>query len=342
MKKVIITGVTGQDGSYMVDFILNNTDHMVYGIRRRSSNPNLDNVKHNLNNPRFKMLIGDLSDSNSIDEIVKEIEPDYFINFAAQSFVGSSWQIPLQTFDATAVGVLRCLEAIRKYAPNCRFYSAGSSEEMGDVLYSPQDLKHPIRPRSPYGAAKAAARHITKVYRESYSLYAIHCILYNHESERRGEEFVTRKITQNVARILKAIKNKLPFEPLELGNIDSRRDWSHAEDFIKAIWLMLNQDKPKEYLLSSGEAHSVREFIEKAFKFAGIKNFYWVGEKENEQLINEDKSVLMKINTIFYRPAEVDLLLGNSEQARKELNWKSDNSFDDLVRRMVENDIKNV
>jgi len=342
MKKVIITGVTGQDGSYMVDFILNNTDHMVYGIRRRSSNPNLDNVKHNLNNPRFKMLIGDLSDSNSIDEIVKEIEPDYFINFAAQSFVGSSWQIPLQTFDATAVGVLRCLEAIRKYAPNCRFYSAGSSEEMGDVLYSPQDLKHPIRPRSPYGAAKAAARHITKVYRESYSLYAIHCILYNHESERRGEEFVTRKITQNVARILKAIKNKVPFEPLELGNIDSRRDWSHAEDFIKAIWLMLNQDKPKEYLLSSGEAHSVREFIEKAFKFAGIENFYWVGEKENEQLISEDKSVLMKINTIFYRPAEVDLLLGNSEQARKELNWKSDNSFDDLVRRMVENDIKNV
>lgn len=339
MKKVIITGVTGQDGSYMVDFILNNTDHMVYGVRRRSSNPNLDNVKHNLNNPRFKMLIGDLSDSNSIDEIVKEIEPDYFINFAAQSFVGSSWQIPLQTFDATAVGVLRCLEAIRKYAPNCRFYSAGSSEEMGDVLYSPQDLKHPIRPRSPYGAAKAAARHITKVYRESYSLYAIHCILYNHESERRGEEFVTRKITQNVARILKAVKNKVPFEPLELGNIDSKRDWSHAEDFVKAIWLMLNQDKPKEYLLSSGEAHSVREFIEKAFKFAGIENFYWVGEKENEKLISEDKSVLMKINTIFYRPAEVDLLLGNSEQARKELNWKLENSFDDLVRRMVKNDI---
>lgn len=162
MKKVIITGVTGQDGSYMVDFILNNTDHMVYGIRRRSSNPNLDNIKHNLDNPRFKMLIGDLSDSNSIDEIVKEIKPDYFINFAAQSFVGSSWQIPLQTFDATAVGVLRCLEAVRKYAPNCRFYSAGSSEEMGDVLYSPQDLQHPIRPRSPYGAAKAAARHIDR------------------------------------------------------------------------------------------------------------------------------------------------------------------------------------
>ena len=342
MKKVIVTGVTGQDGSYMVDFILNNTDHMVYGIRRRSSNPNLDNIKHNLNNPRFKMLIGDLSDSNSIDEIVKEIKPDYFINFAAQSFVGSSWQIPLQTFDATAVGVLRCLEAVRKYAQNCRFYSAGSSEEMGDVLYSPQDLKHPIRPRSPYGAAKAAARHITKVYRESYDLFAIHSILYNHESERRGEEFVTRKITQNVARIVKAIKNGVPFEPLELGNIDSKRDWSHAEDFIKAIWLMLNQDQPKEYLLSSNETHSVREFVEKAFKYAGIDKFCWVGEKENEQLIAEDKSILMQINTKFYRPAEVELLLGNSEEARKELNWKPDNSFDDLVRRMVKNDIKNV
>ena len=342
MKKVIVTGVTGQDGSYMVDFILNNTDHMVYGIRRRSSNPNLDNIKHNLNNPRFKMLIGDLSDSNSIDEIVKEIKPDYFINFAAQSFVGSSWQIPLQTFDATAVGVLRCLEAVRKYAQNCRFYSAGSSEEMGDVLYSPQDLKHPIRPRSPYGAAKAAARHITKVYRESYDLFAIHSILYNHESERRGEEFVTRKITQNVARIVKAIKNGVPFEPLELGNIDSKRDWSHAEDFIKAIWLMLNQDQPKEYLLSSNETHSVREFVEKAFKYAGIDKFSWVGEKENEKLIAEDKSILMQINTKFYRPAEVELLLGNSEEARKELNWKPDNSFDDLVRRMVENDIKNV
>jgi GDPmannose 4,6-dehydratase len=339
MKKVIVTGVTGQDGSYMVDFILNNTDHMVYGIRRRSSNPNLDNIKHNLNNPRFKMLIGDLSDSNSIDEIVKEIKPDYFINFAAQSFVGSSWQIPLQTFDATAVGVLRCLEAVRKYAQNCRFYSAGSSEEMGDVLYSPQDLKHPIRPRSPYGAAKAAARHITKVYRESYDLFAIHSILYNHESERRGEEFVTRKITQNVARIVKAIKNGVPFEPLELGNIDSKRDWSHAEDFIKAIWLMLNQDQPKEYLLSSNETHSVREFVEKAFKYAGIDKFSWVGEKENEKLIAEDKSILMQINTKFYRPAEVELLLGNSEEARKELNWKPDNSFDDLVRRMVENDI---
>lgn len=349
MKRVIITGVTGQDGSYMVDFLLNNTDCMVYGIRRRSSNPNLENIKHNLDNPRFKLVIADLSDSNSIDEIVKDIKPDYFINFAAQSFVGSSWQIPLQTFDATALGVLRCLEAIRKYSPQCRFYSAGSSEEMGDVIYSPQDLKHPIRPRSPYGAAKAAARHITKVYRDSYNLFAIHSILYNHESERRGGEFVTRKITQNVARINNAIKLKLQFEPLELGNLDAKRDWSHAADFIRGIWLMLNQDEPKEYILSSNETHSVREFIEKAFKFANINEFYWVGEKENECLVLPDylvtegnvmSKVLVQINPKFYRPAEVDLLLGDSSEAREKLNWKPEISFDDLIERMIRSDIE--
>jgi len=348
MKNVIITGVTGQDGSYMLDFLLKNTNYNIYGVRRRSSNPSLENIKHNLNNPRFKIIIADLSDSNSIDEIVKDAKPDYFINFAAQSFVGSSWQIPLQTFDATALGVLRCLEAIRKYAPNCRFYSAGSSEEMGDVLYSPQDLKHPIRPRSPYGAAKAAARHITKVYRESYNLFAIHSILYNHESERRGDEFVTRKITKNVARIIKSINSRKIFDPLELGNLDAKRDWSHAEDFVEGIWLMLNQEKPKEYILSSDETHSVREFVEKSFRFAGINEFYWIGEKENESLVlpdhlvldgNVQSKVLVKINPNFYRPAEVDLLLGDSTEARDFLGWKPKNSFDDLVKRMITKDL---
>lgn len=348
MKKVIITGVTGQDGSYMVDYLINNTNYEIYGIRRRSSNPNLKNLEENLDNPRFKFIIGDLSDSNSIDEIVKDIQPDYFINFAAQSFVGSSWQIPLQTFDVTALGVLRCLEAIRKYSPNCRFYSAGSSEEMGDVLYSPQDLKHPIRPRSPYGAAKASARHITKVYRESYNLFAIHSILYNHESERRGEEFVTRKITKNVGRIYSAIKSQQYFEPLELGNLDSKRDWSHAQDFIEGIWLMLNQDTPKEYILSSNETHSIREFVEKSFQCAGINEFSWIGEKENECLVlpdslvlegNVKSKILVKINPKFYRPAEVDLLLGDSNQARSELNWKPKITFEQLVSRMVKNDI---
>lgn len=350
MKKIIITGVTGQDGSYMVDFLLKNTDYDIIGVRRRSSNPNLENIKHNLNNPRFKIIIADLSDSNSIDEIVKDFIPDYFFNFGAQSFVGSSWQIPLQTFDTTALGVLRCLEAIRKYAPKCRFYSAGSSEEMGDVIYSPQDLDHPIRPRSPYGAAKAAARHITKVYRDSYNLYAIHSILYNHESERRGEEFVTRKITNGVARIYHAIKNGLAFNPINLGNLDSKRDWSHAEDFIEGVWMMMNQSEPKEYILSSNQTHSVREFVEKSFKFAGIPQFNWEGTKEKERLVlpaslctnkGIKSSILVAINPKFYRPAEVDLLLGDSSKARDELKWSPKNSFDNLIERMVKSDIEN-
>lgn len=340
MKKVIITGVTGQDGSYLVDFLLKNTNYEIYGVVRRSSNPNLKNIQHNLNNQMFKLITADLSDSNSIDEIVKDIRPDYFINFAAQSFVGSSWQLPLQTFDATALGALRCLEAIRKYAPHCRFYSAGSSEEMGDVIYSPQNLKHPIRPRSPYGAAKAAARHITKVYRDSYNLFAIHSILYNHESERRGEEFVTRKITKNVARIYHSIKNNQEFAPLELGNLDAKRDWSHAQDFIEGIWLMMNQDKPKEYILSSNETHSIREFAEKAFTIAGIHG-NWIGENEHVVYISDQNKVLVQINPKFYRPAEVELLLGDSNKARTELGWAPKISFDKLVEKMVMYDIEN-
>jgi len=345
MKKVIITGVTGQDGSYMVDYLLKHTDYQIIGVRRRSSNPNLENIKHNLDNPRFKIVIGDLADSNSIDEIIKDTKPDYFINFAAQSFVGSSWQIPLQTFDATALGVLRCLEAIRKYASNCRFYSAGSSEEMGDVVYSPQDLNHPIRPRSPYGAAKAAARHITKVYRDSYNLFAIHSILYNHESERRGEEFVTRKISKGVAKIYKAIIENKSFEPIELGNLDSKRDWSHAEDFVRGVWMMLNQTDPKEYILSSNETHSIREFVEKAFQIVGIQG-QWenaTGEAEGEKfvaMINGQKNILLNINPKFYRPAEVNLLLGDSDLARRELGWVPKISFHELVKRMVESDLK--
>ena len=347
MKKVIITGVSGQDGSYMADYLLDNTDHEIFGMVRRSSKPDYSNLKNALKNSRFKLVTGDLSDSQSIENLVREINPDYFINLAAQSFVGASWQIPEQTFDVTALGVLRCLEAIRKFAPNCRFYSAGSSEEMGDVLYSPQDLNHPIRPRSPYGAAKAAARHITKVYRDSYNLYALHSILYNHESERRGEEFVTRKISKGVARIHKSIKNNKDFSPIELGNLDAKRDWSHAKDFVKGIWLMLNQKEPKEYILSSNETHSIRDFVEKAFAALGVKGT-WHGQKESEEFsitrdtldkFNMRSSVLVKVNPEFYRPAEVSLLHGDSSLARKELGWQPEISFDKLVKLMVLSDI---
>jgi GDPmannose 4,6-dehydratase len=348
MKKILITGVTGQDGSYMTEHLLENTDHEVYGMVRRASTNNYHNIKHLLNNPRFKLVTGDLTDSQSIDNIVRDIKPDYFINLAAQSFVAASWQVPEQTFDIDAIGVIRCLEAIRKHVPNCRFYNAGSSEELGNVDYSPQDENHPLKPRSPYGAAKAAARHIVKVYRESYNLYAIQGLLYNHESPRRGEEFVTRKITKHVAKIKKAIDLGEAFEPIELGNIYAKRDWSHAKDFVKGIWMMLNQDEPEEYILASGETHTVKEFIEKAFLYAGINYFHWENSGVNEKLVidnfiaeenNIKSNILVKISPAFYRPAEVDLLLGNPAMAQKELGWAQDITFEELVEEMVKKDI---
>ena len=344
MAKVLITGVTGQVGSYMVDHLLDVTEHEIYGMVRRSSNPNNRNITHVLDNPRFHLVTGDLSDSHSIDNLVSEIKPDFFINLAAQSFVGSSWQIPEQTIDVDTLGVLRCLEAIRKHVPKCRFYNAGSSEEFGNVDYSPQDEKHPLKPRSPYGAAKAASRFIVKIYRESYNLFAIQGFLLNHESKRRGEEFVTRKITAGVAKIYWAIKNNQPFKPLELGNIDAKRDWSHAADFVRGIWTMLNQDEPKEYLLSSDTTRSVREFVELAFAAAGIEGA-WTGKGKDELFYSlngyyaDGVGKLVVINPEFYRPAEVDLLLGDSTLARQDLGWEPKISFEKLVEEMVTNDI---
>jgi len=347
MKNVIITGISGQDGSYMVDYLLENTDYNIFGAVRRLSKPNYSNFSNHLDNKRFKVVTIDLSDSQSIDNVVREVSPDYFINFAAQSFVGSSWQIPEQTFDAGAMGVLRCLEAVRKHSPKCRFYNAGSSEEFGDVKYTPQDERHSLSPRSPYGAAKCAARHIVKVYRESYNLFAIQGYLFNHESPRRGEEFVTRKITKGVARIFKSIKNVESFEPINLGNIDAKRDWSHAIDFVDGVWKMLNQEHPNEYVLSSNEAHTIREFIEIAFKEVGIEGF-WQGQGTNEEfsvsteyaIKNEvNSSVLVKIDPKFFRPAEVEILLGDSSKARRELGWNPKWSFHELVKDMVISDL---
>lgn len=350
-KKVIVTGVTGQDGSYMVDYLLANTPHLVYGMVRRTAKPDFTNLSLSINNPRFQLVTGDLSDSSSLDHLVRKIKPDYFINLAAQSFVKASWDVPEQTFDVGATGVLRCLEAIRKNAPACRFYNAGSSEEFGDVICAPQNEGHPLRPRSPYGAAKAAARHIVKVYRESYGLYAVQGLLFNHESERRGEEFITRKVTLGVARIMAAARSYQTIEPIELGNLDARRDWSHAEDFVDGIWKMLNASAPREYVLSSGSTHTVREFVEKAFLAAGALDVDWIksDKPEDEFLkaalyINRTSAaqthVVVTINPAFYRPAEVELLLGDSSLARKELGWSPKISFDQLVDRMVKHDLK--
>jgi GDPmannose 4,6-dehydratase len=346
-RTIVITGVTGQDGSHMVDFLLKNTDYLIFGGVRRLSVYNHENIKH-IKSDRFNLINFDLTDSHAIARTVEKLQPDYFINFAAQSFVASSWDFARQTWQTNSTAVLDILEAIRLYKPSCRFYQAGSSEEFGNIEYAPQDESHPLRPRSPYGASKAAARQLVKVYRESYNIYAIQGWLFNHEGTRRGEEFVTRKITKNVARIFNLIEKQEKFEPLELGNIKAKRDWSDAEDFVEGVWMMLNQDKynpnyngtPKEYVFSSNEAHTIKEFADKAFLFAGIEG-YWTGENENQTYISKDGKTLIKINPKFYRPAEVDLLLGNSDKARSELGWKPKSSFSDLVKKMVKFDLKN-
>lgn len=337
-KSIIVTGVTGQDGSHMVDYLIANTDYEIFGCVRRLSVYNHKNISH-INNERFHLINFDLIDSHSIARIIEKIKPDYFINLAAQSFVGSSWDFGHQTWETNATSALHILEAIRLYHPTCRFYQAGSSEEFGDVSYVPQDELHPLRPRSPYGASKAASRQLVKVWRESYNLYAIQGWLFNHEGTRRGEEFVTRKITKAVSRIKKALDNDKQFDPLQLGNIDAQRDWSDAEDFVGGIWLMLNQQEPKEYVLSSNETHTIREFVELAFKAAGIQG-YWAGSGLNEMFLQkETEKVLMTINEKFYRPAEVELLLGDSTKARQELGWKPKTSFKNLIDKMIKNDI---
>ena len=349
-KVVFVTGATGQDGSFMADYLLKNTDYIIFGGARRLSIKNHENISHLENNPRFHLVNFDLSDAHSISKIVESLKPDYFINLAAQTFVGSSWDFPAQTWECNTTGVIHILEAIRQHKPSCRFYNAGSSEEYGDVAYIPQDENHPARPRSPYGASKSAARQLVKVYRESYRLYAIQGLLFNHEGTRRGEEFVTRKITKGVARIKKAILEGKSFVPIELGNVKAKRDWSDAEDFVKGIWLMLNQKAPNEYVLSSNETHTIAEFVWHAFKAADIEGA-WHGQAESAEFSISTKdaikyepvsSVLVKINPKFYRPAEVDLLLGDSTKARKELGWKPETSFEQLVDKMVKNDLKQI
>lgn len=347
-KVIVVTGVTGQDGSLMVDFLLKNTDYLIFGGVRRLSVYNHENIKH-IKSDRFHLINFDLTDSHAISRTIEKLAPDYFINFAAQSFVASSWDFARQTWETNSTSVLDILEAIRLYKPECRLYQAGSSEEFGNVLYTPQDENHPLRPRSPYGASKAASRQLIKVYRESYNLYAVQGWLFNHEGVRRGGEFVTRKITKNIARIKKLIDQNKQFEPLELGNVDAKRDWSDAEDFIKGIWLMLNQDNPKDYILASGETHTIREFVELAFKSAGINGKWSFTEVvssqnslENEVFKKDTGEMLTKINPKFYRPAEVELLLGDPSLAKKELGWKPKTSFQDLVIKMVNHDLNEI
>ena len=345
MKKIIITGVTGQDGSHMVDYLLKNTKHTIIGGVRRLSVKNHQNIDHLKDNPRFFLIDLDVADPQNTEKVIAEHKPDYFINFAANSFVGSSWDMPVNHMQTNCMGVLHQLEALRRHSPDCRYYNAGSSEEFGDVVITPQTEEHPLRPRSPYGASKCAARHLVKVYRDSYDLYAIQGWLFNHEGTRRGEEFVTRKITKNIARITKEYEEGKVVVPLQLGNVDTKRDWSDAEDFVRGIWRMLNQDRenPKEYVLSSDETHTIREFVEEAFNFAGFhrRQCRWKGEGLDEKFFH-GPDCFVEINKDFYRPAEVDLLFGDSTKAREELKWEPKSNFLQLVKKMVDKDLASV
>jgi GDPmannose 4,6-dehydratase len=337
-KNIIITGVTGQDGSNMVRFLLKNTTHNIYGGVRRLSVNNHENII-DIKDDRFKLINLEIIDQQSIINNIKKIKPDYIIHFAAQSFVGESWNSPIYTFSTNTLSVMYFLEAIVQHCPKCRFYSAGSSEEFGDVVCSPQDINHPLKPRSPYGASKCAARHIVKVYRESYNLFAIHCILFNHEGIRRGKEFVTRKITSNIARIKKELDDDKEVVPFELGNINVSRDWSDSEDFMEAVWLMLNQDEPREYVLSSNETHTVREFIELACKYARLDYQWKENGNELETQLLVGNQVIMTINKKYFRPAEVEMLYGDSSETRKAINWQPKTNFKKLVEKMVLHDI---
>ena len=332
MKKALITGITGQDGSYLAELLLEK-GYDVYGIMRRKSVVDYGNASHIKDKINF--IYADMTDVISLISAMRISQADEVYNLAAQSFVATSWEQPLATAEIDALGVTNMLEAIRATNPKCRFYQASTSEMFGLVQEIPQKETTPFYPRSPYGVAKLYGHWITKNYRESYGLYACSGILFNHESERRGKEFVTRKITDAVAKI-KLGKQ----EYLELGNMDAKRDWGHSKDYVKAMWLMLQQETPDDYVIATNETRSVREFVEEAFKCVDIK-IKWQGEGVNEIGIDVDtNNVVVKINPKFYRPAEVDILLGDPSKAEKNLGWKREISFGDLVKRMVENDLK--
>lgn len=331
-KSALITGITGQDGSYLAELLLEK-DYEVYGIMRRKSVVDYGNVEHIKD--KIKFIYADMTDLISLINAMKISQADEVYNLAAQSFVATSWEQPLSTAEIDAIGVTNMLEAIRNTKPECRFYQASTSEMFGLVQEIPQRETTPFYPRSPYGVAKLYGHWITKNYRESYDMYACSGILFNHESERRGKEFVTRKITDAAARIKQRIQDYL-----ELGNMDSKRDWGHSKDYVMAMWLMLQQEKADDYVIATNETRTVREFVEKSFSYVGI-DILWQGEGINEVGIDkETNKTVVKINPKFFRPAEVDILLGNPEKAEKELNWKREISFEQLVERMVKNDME--
>lgn len=321
-KKALITGITGQDGSYLAELLLEK-GYNVYGIIRRTSTFTTDRIDQIYQDPhdkslRLKLIYGDLSDSSVINQIIKEVKPDEIYNLGAQSHVRVSFDIPEYTGDIVALGALRILDAIRESGVKTKFYQASSSEMYGKVQAVPQNEETDFYPRSPYAVAKLYAHWITKNYRESYNMFACSGILFNHESPRRGETFVTRKITEAIARIKLGLQ-----DTLYLGNLDSKRDWGYAKEYVEAMWLMLQQSKPDDYVIATGETHSVREFLEAAFGYAKL-----------------DWKKHVKIDKKYFRPAEVDLLIGDATKAKKQLGWEPKVKFEELVKIMVDADMK--
>lgn len=332
MKHALITGITGQDGSYLAELLLDK-GYEVYGLMRRKSVVDYGNVDHIKDKIHF--IYADMTDQTSLIHAMTISQADEVYNLAAQSFVATSWEQPLATAEIDAIGVTNMLEAIRVVKPEAHFYQASTSEMFGLVQAIPQCETTPFYPRSPYGVAKLYGHWITKNYRESYNLFACSGILFNHESERRGKEFVTRKITNAVARIKQGIQ-----DCVELGNLDSKRDWGHSKDYVHAMWLMLQQDTPDDYVIATNETRTVREFVDTAFACAGIE-IEWSGKGVNET--GTDKAtgkVVVKVNPEFFRPAEVDILLGDPSKAENTLGWKRKIPFQELVSRMVKNDME--
>ena len=331
MKRALITGVNGQDGSYLAELLLEK-GYKVYGLMRRKSSVDYGNVDHIKD--KIEFIYADMADVVSLANAMRISQADEVYNLAAQSFVGTSWEQPVATAEIDGIGALNMLEAIRIIKPNAKFYQASTSEMYGLVQAIPQNEETPFYPRSPYGVAKLYGHWITKNYRESYDMYACSGILFNHESERRGKEFVTRKITDAVARIKLGVQ-----DVLELGNLDAKRDWGHAKDYVRAMWLMLQQDEADDYVIATNETRTVREFVERTFMYVGIE-IIWEGSEVNE--IGKDKAtgkIVVKINPDFFRPAEVDILIGDPIKAETKLGWKREIPFVELVERMIKNDL---
>ncbi|MBK5896616.1 GDP-mannose 4,6-dehydratase [Catonella massiliensis] len=337
MKKALITGVTGQDGSYLAELLLEK-EYEVHGIVRRASTEKKERIDHLEGNPNFHLHYGDLTDSLSLVKIISKVEPDEIYNLAAQSHVAVSFEVPEYTADATGTGVIRLLEAIRtcRLEKKCRFYQASTSELFGKVQEIPQSETTPFYPYSPYAAAKQYAYWVVRNYREGYGMFATNGILFNHESERRGETFVTRKITLAAAKIAAGVQDKL-----YLGNLDALRDWGYAKDYVECMWLMLQHNEPDDFVVATGEQYSVRDFCTRAFKRAGIE-LRWEGEGVEEKGIDVSTGkIVVEVSPEFFRPTDVVTLLGNPAKAKEKLGWNPrKTSFDELVNIMVDSDIK--